>query len=374
LPVRPQRAGGVIRIIDRYILREVTLTWMAFTCVLLVILVTNQLARVLERAAEHQFPREVVFALIGFSSLENLTVLIPVGLLLAIVLAFGRLYHESEMAAIHACGIGVGRLYVPVLVLTVLLAAFLAWLALVLAPHAAARVQNLLTVAMRDAQFGDLEPGRFRTFGSAGAVFYASAADPDGTLRGVFVRRVREGRTEIAVAERARHLVSEDGQLHTIVLENGRRYEGVPGRADWRIIEFNEHGIPVRLPEPTPRDVDLELVPTIELIGAQDPERLAELQWRISMPIMAFVLTLLAVPLSRLRPRQGRYARIGLAIVIYFVYANLLSAAKVWVARGVVPPELGLWWVHALLVLLAVFVLTRRSLVGVVRRLGGAHA
>jgi lipopolysaccharide export system permease protein len=107
-----------LRILDRYILREVTLTWLAVTGVLLVILVSNQLARVLERAAESRFPREIVLTLIGFTSLQNLTVLIPVGLLLAIVLAFGRLYHESEMAAVHACGVGVVRLYVPVLVLS----------------------------------------------------------------------------------------------------------------------------------------------------------------------------------------------------------------------------------------------------------------
>jgi lipopolysaccharide export system permease protein len=364
----------VIRILDRYILREVSLAWIGVTGVLLVILVTNQLAQVLSRAAENQYPREVVLALIGFSSLEHMTVLIPVGLLLAIVLAFGRLYHESEMAAVHACGIGVGRLYLPVLTLTVVLAACLAWLALVLAPDAASRVQELRALAVRDAQFGNLEPGRFRTFGSAGAVFYAAASDPDGTLRGVFVKRSRGDRLEIAIAERARHLVSADGQVHTIILENGRRYEGFPGRADWRVIEFHEHGIPVRLPEPRAGPLAVELRPTEDLLRSKEPANRAELQWRLSMPIMAFVLTLLAVPLSRLRPRQGRYARVGMAILIYFVYSNLLSAAKVWVTRGVLPPELGLWWVHALLILLAAFVLGRRALWGAMRRLTGARA
>lgn len=352
----------MLRILDRYILREVTLTWLAVTGVLLVILVTNQLARVLERAAESRFPREVVFALIGFTSLENLTVLIPVGLLLAIVLAFGRLYHESEMAAVHACGVGVLRLYVPVLSLTVLLATFLAWLALALAPQAAQRVQELRGVALRDAQFGNLEPGRFRTVGGSGAVFYAAAVDPDGTLRDVFVKRSQGERIEVAVARRARHHVSEDGLLHTLVLEEGRRYEGVPGNREFRITEFEEHGIPVRLPEAGLAASSVELKPTWALLASSDPADRAELQWRLSMPVMAFVLTLLAVPLARLRPRQGRYARIGLAILLYFIYSNLLSAAKVWVAKGVAPPALGLWWVHALLIALALSVLFRRAI------------
>jgi len=363
LSVRPQqRATPVFRILDRYILREVTLTWLAVTGVLLVILVTNQLARVLERAAETRFSREVILALIGFSSLENLTVLIPVGLLLAIVLAFGRLYHESEMVAVHACGISVLRLYVPVLSLTFVLAVVLAWLALALAPNAAERVQQLRGVALRDAQFANLEPGRFRTVGGSGVVFYAAAVDADGTLRDVFVKRSQGRRIEIAVARRARHHVSENGLLHTMVLEEGRRYEGIPGDRDFRITEFQEHGIPVRLPAPIFTAADVELRPTLALLASPDPRDRAELQWRLSMPLMAFVLTLLAVPLAHLRPRQGRYARIGLAILLYFVYANLLSAAKVWVAKGTLSPVVGVWWVHALFVGFALFMLFRQDI------------
>lgn len=346
----------MLKILDRYVLREVILTWLAVTGVLLVILVTNQLARVLERAAEHHFPREVVLALIAFSSLENLTVLVPVGLLLAIVLSFGRLYHESEMAAVQACGIGVARLSVPLLALTAVLALLLGWLSLDLAPRAAARMQEVRSIATRDATLGDLEPGRFHTFGGSEGVLYAGGADADGTLRDVFVKRNRNESVEIAVASRARHVVSEGGQLHTFILLNGRRYEGIPGSAEFRITEFEEHGIPVRLPEAQLTSSRLELKPTAELLASHSLEDVAELQWRLSMPIMAFVLTLVAVPLSRLRPRQGRYARVGLAILLYFVYTNLLSAAKIWLVRGTVPAALGLWWVHGVLVVVALLV------------------
>jgi lipopolysaccharide export system permease protein len=256
----------------------------------------------------------------------------------------------------------VGRLYLPVLALTVVLAGFLAWLSLSLAPQAALRVQDLRAFALRSAQFGDLEPGRFRTIGGGGAVLYAGAADPDGTLRGVFVKRSRGERLELVLAERARHFVSDDGAVHTLVLEEGRRYEGIPGRTEFRVTEFREHGIPVRLSESRPRAGKIELLRTSQLLGSSDPERRAELQWRLSMPLMAIVLTLVAVPLARLRPRQGRYARVGIAILIYLLYSNLLSAAKVWVARDALPASIGLWWVHALLIAVALLVLFRRAL------------
>jgi lipopolysaccharide export system permease protein len=157
-------------------------------------------------------------------------------------------------------------------------------------------------------------------------------------------------------------VVSEGGELHTLILLDGKRYEGIPGSAQFRMITFAEHGIPVRLPEARLTTSRMEIKPTAELLQSSSLEDRAEFEWRLSMPIMAFVLTLLAVPLSRLRPRQGRYARIGLAILLYFIYSNLLSAAKIWLARGSVPPALGLWWVHVALIVLALLAILNRAI------------
>lgn len=84
-----------MRRLERYILREVVLAWLAVTSVLLVILLTNQVAAVLERAADNQYPRSAVLTLIGLSSVQNLPIVVPVGLLLGVVLALGRLYHDK---------------------------------------------------------------------------------------------------------------------------------------------------------------------------------------------------------------------------------------------------------------------------------------
>jgi lipopolysaccharide export system permease protein len=112
-------------------------------------------------------------------------------------------------------------------------------------------------------------------------------------------------------------------------------------------MRFPEGQIPVQVPRVSDTKVSPEATPTRDLIGSPDLERAAELQWRIALPVMAIVLTLIAVPLSRLRPREGRYGRVVLAVIVFFVYLQLLSAGKVWIARGTVPPWLGLWWVHA---------------------------
>lgn len=346
------------RIIDRYLLREAAQSWLAVTGVLLVILVGNQLSRTLQMAAERSLPQDIVMTLIGLSTIQNLTVLMPVGLLLAIVLAFGRLHHESEMAAVEACGIGTLRLYRPIIVLAAVAVIALGWLAFVGAPEAAQAAYSIRSVAVRNAQIASLTPGKFRSFGTD-AVFYAQRVDDKGVLHEVFLERSRGNRVEVAVAERAEHTLSPDGSTHTVTLYNGTRYDGVPGAAEFRITGFESHGIPVRLPDlAAPKD-RRELMSTRDLLGSKDRSDQAQLSWRASAPIMAMVLALLAVPISRLRPRQGRYARMAQAILVYFIYFTLLSAGKVWIERGTMPEALGLWWVHALLILYALVLLWR---------------
>jgi lipopolysaccharide export system permease protein len=216
----------------------------------------------------------------------------------------------------------------------------------------------LRSAALRAGQFAPISPGHFRTFGgSGGAVVYAEGLSRDGSLSHVFVEREYDGRVQVAVADRARHALAADGSTHTLTLYNGERFEGVPGSAEFRIVRFAEHVIPVQVPQLADAVTALEARPTRELLQSSDAAERAELHWRVALPVMCIVLTLLAVPLAHLRPRQGRFARVWLAVLVYLFYSNLVSAGKVWIARGTVPEFLGLWWVHAIVVLLAVVVI-----------------
>jgi lipopolysaccharide export system permease protein len=348
----------VLTRLDRYLLREVTWTFVAVTGVLLVILLSNQLARVLGQAAQSGFPGSVVLNLIGLTTLQQLTVLLPIGLFLGIILALGRLYHESEMTAMAACGVGTASIYRPILLLTVVVVGVLALLAFRVVPAAGVKAQQIRVDALKAAQFGALEPGRFRTFAAGDVVFYAERVEKLGRLEGVFVQRRDGERVEIAVAERAEQRgAGQSEQL--FVLFNGRRYEGIPGSTEWRIVEFEEHGIPVRLPEVKTKSEKLSIRPTSELLGAEGSAERSELAWRTAIPTMALVLMLLAVPLAKLRPRQGRFSRVGFAILAYFLYSNLLAAVRVWMEKGSAGGSLGLWWVHMLPVAIAAWLIWR---------------
>src|SRR5579863_1852907 len=163
----------------------------AVTLVLVLILLTNEGARVLSRAADNQYPREVVFALIGLGGLQHLPILVPIGLLLGMVMAFGRLYHDSEMTAALACGVGMARIYAPVVSVGIVVAGLLAWLSLSVGPASMARVLALRNEAVHAGQFASVAPGRFRSFGGGSTVVYAQGAQADGTLSNVFVERDR---------------------------------------------------------------------------------------------------------------------------------------------------------------------------------------
>lgn len=175
------------------------------------------------------------------------------------------------------------------------------------------------------------------------------------------MQRESAGRIEVALADTATYSKPTASGMHLVTLFNGERYEGVPGTDDFRIIEFREHGIPIATPEDVHDLQDPDTKPTPLLLGSNNPSDIAQLQFRTSTPLMALVLTLVAVPLSKLRPRQGRYARVGFAIVVYVIYSNLLNASKVWLEKGDLSPAIGVWWVHAAALALGLYLVIRES-------------
>lgn len=338
-------------------MREVIQTWFAVTAVLLFILLTNQFAKVLGKAASGELPRDAVLMLLGLTSLQYLTVLVPVALLLAIMLGLGRMYRDSEMTAILACGIGPVSLYRPLVLLASVLAMIIGWLAMVVTPWSIRMAEITRYSVQETVEFGSLEAGKFHTDRGNRTVFFAGSVAEDGTLEHVFIQRRNEDSLEVSVAKRGRLTAADENGWRTMLLYQGSRYSGVPGTLQFDMMEFAEQGIPLRPAIGVADLSDPEMLSFAELLGSGDRVLSAELQWRLAAPISIFVLTLLAVPLSRTGPREGRYGKILIAILVYIIYTNILGSGKAWMENGKVPVELGLMWVHALMLLLAGFLL-----------------
>lgn len=320
--------------------------------VLLLILLTNQFARVLGEVAKGNLPKGAAFDVIGLSAAQYLTVLVPIGLFLSIMLALGRLYRDSELPAMMACRVGPSGIYRPLMWLLVPLALGVAWLSIEGAPRALVAVDRIGAEARREADLASIEPGRFTVFGPDQAVVYGERVTADGEMHKVFMQRqVADGRVEVVIAERGEQVASDDENTRMLVLHEGRRYEGVPGTSLFRVVEFAEHGIPyqlpsLRTPDPAPRTMSFS-----QLVKSRELEHIAETQWRIGIPLSTIILALLAVPLSKSRPRAGRYGRLGIGLLVFIIYLNMLSAARAWIEQGTISPSLGLWWVHGCVLL-----------------------
>ena len=350
-------------IVFRYLSREVLVTLSAVSAVLLVIIMSGRFIKYLAQAAQGVLDPSVLFLIMGYRMPGFLQLILPLGLFLGILLAYGRLYLDSEMTVLSATGMSNRRLLGYSMAPAAIVAVIVAWLSLGLAPQGVAEVAKIFNQQDAMTEFDTLVPGRFQAMKDGSRVTYTEGLSDDrGQLAGVFISEKRMQRQvegekpkqsgiTVLVAERGRQVIQADGSRY-LILENGYRYDGNPGQADYRATQYETHGVLLPKPSVSAEIGEREAVPTRELIGSDEPRYQAELQWRLSIPLLVFIVTLLAVPLARVNPRQGRFLKLLPAILLYMAYLALLIGARGQLDKGKIPMELGLWWVHALFLLI----------------------
>lgn len=340
-------------IISRYVFREFVTHWATVALVLALMVFGNQFTRALERAAESNLPSDIVLRLAFATFVQSIPVIAPMALTLAIVLAFGRLGHDAEVTAIRATGVSVWKSASGILAFTAVFAVLIAWLTLDVAPAMARREQLTLSTAFQRAQLRAFEPGQFTQIPGSQVIVHVRAMDRDGLLLHTVMMRRTADRLEVMTAQRARyHFDSETGQIR-LIAEDGMQVQGRPGDLDSRVTRFETYQATLPLPEIRRSRFSRDIAETWQLAGSARLDDRAELQWRWSMPLMCLLLGLLAIPLSQLRPRQGRYARTAPALLLVFLYINALAAGRSAVARGTLAATPGLWVVHVLVLAMA---------------------
>ena len=350
-------------IVFRYLSREVLLTLSAVSAVLLVIIMSGRFIKYLAQAASGALDPGSLFLIMGFRLPGFMQLILPLGLFLGILLAYGRLYLESEMTVLSATGMSQQRLLGLTMIQAAFVALIVAWLSLSLAPQGANQFQLLLNKQDALTEFDTLVPGRFQALSDGSRVTYTEELTNDRTnLSGVFISQKSLGQDakdrsiSVLVAETGHQEVRPDGS-RWLILNNGYRYDGNPGLADYRAIKYDTYGVLLPKPDASDEVTDRDAIPTLDLIGNPEPRAIAELQWRISLPLLVFIVTLIAVPLSRVNPRQGRFLKLLPAILLYMGYLTILISARGALEKGKLSPTLGLWWVHALFLAIGLLLL-----------------
>ncbi|MGB5727600.1 MAG: LPS export ABC transporter permease LptF [Thiogranum sp.] len=336
-------------VLRRYLSLELLQYWLVITLVLWLILVAARFSLYLEQAASGQLPAAVVLWLLGLKSVAFLVFLLPLTLFLALLWLFGRLNRDYESLALAASGVGLSQLYraiaLPVVVVT-LLVAVLSWY---LVPRTAQQGYQLRSQAEQNMDIGALAPGRFHELRSGQWLVFARRAGREaGTLEAVFVHVRHPQRPQVLVAESARvEQLGAAGDKY-LVLRNGHRYDGVPGQADYRVLNYKEYAVRIRTTSAEPGR-KWDAVATRLLWAAPDLQARAEWQMRLSRPVTVLVLALIAVPLARFRPAMNRFYPLWMGVLVFTLYFNLLGTGQLWIEQGRMPAWLGLWWVHGLL-------------------------
>jgi lipopolysaccharide export system permease protein len=266
------------------------------------------------------------------------------------------------MAVMRASGFRWTMLLRPLSNLLLPVAAILLALGLVLAPLTAAMTQQRLEDAFRNAAEWGLQTGEFHVLRGGDMVLYVEAVEKDGrTLRHVFIQQRDGEREQVWAAEKGYYWLDPESGNRYLTLENGQITEGGESALDFGIIHFSRNDLKLPEPENRTRQAALEARSTVEILLSDSPEAIAELQWRLSPAIAAIALGLLAIPLAHSSPREGRGGRALLGILAYTIYANVLYMCRAWLAKGELAAFPGLWWVHLLVLLIAVLWLRRQG-------------
>ena len=354
-------------LIFRYLAKEVFITLASLIIILLLIFMSNQFVIYLNRAASGQIPAMFIMKLM-MVELPNLTgLLLPLGFYVALLIAYGRLYAESEMTVLQACGYGPRQLLQHSFMMASIVAFTVLVLMLWVSPYIAIERVKLLQDSGIQTLIQTVLPGRFRAISGGRQVFYVESMNSNHTMaNNVFLARLTEKagvqQWDVLWADKAFAQTDKNTYENYIIMEEGKEYQGQPGHADYQTAEFKRYK--ARLPHPNiVLKKDIRTASTESLLPFNNPDlrKAAELQWRLSVPLMVLTLTLVGVPLSRVNPRAGKYAKLLPALVFFIIYANFMFIARNWLAAGKVPIWIGMWWLHLAAALFGVLLIWRNQ-------------
>jgi len=232
-------------VIQRYITKEILQAFVAVVVVLLLIFSTRHFVLFLADAASGKISSEIVFNMLTFHTITSLNVILPFGLYIAVLIAFGRMYKDSEMTAMSACGIGPMRVIRIVLLVAMFCSLLVVFFSFWAKPWAHEKVYQVREQAQAESPFATVSAGQFSSLGQGRQVFYVETLSEDRTqLEDVFVQSHQtNGLMDVFSAKSGHQLINSKNHTRYLVLVDGFRYHGVPGSADFTIQKFKKNAI-----------------------------------------------------------------------------------------------------------------------------------
>ncbi len=349
-------------IFHRALVRELANAASAIFITLLTIVLTFALVRLLGQAAAGQVANESVIALITFQALNNLPVLLQLTVFVSVLLVLTRSYRDSEMVVWLASGLGLLRWLRPLMRFTVPVAIVVAVMSLVVSPWASRQTSEFRARFEQRTDVKRVAPGQFRESADGTKVYFVEGYTGKRSAVGnIFVSVLLNGRLGVIVSQTGDVQRFPDGD-DFLIMNEGRRYEGIPGQSDYKVMTFDRYGVRIDSQPPDfTTDDSMKIRSTLELIQLQTPRALGELVWRLGLPLSVFCLALLAVPLSFVNPRGGRSVNLMIALLVYFTYTNVLTLVQNYTTQSRLEFGVAWWLVHGIVLSIAVVMIDWRN-------------
>ena len=348
-------------IFRRSIVAELTSTASAVFTVLFSIVFSVGLVRILGQAAGGRVDNQAVFELLALTGLTWLPIILTLTLFVSVLMTMTRAYRDSEMVVWFTSGRSLMAWIGPVLRFAWPIIVSIALLALFVTPWSISQIEESRQRFEQRDDVSRVAPGRFIESSGANRVFFVESVDIlDGQVRNVFVSMLSGGREALIVAAKGMIEVAQNGDRF-LVLEQGRRYEGTPGKLEYRTMEFDRYAI--RLESRADQPIGERRAKTLallQLLSDPTPLSLGEIMWRLGLPVVALMVTLLAIPLAYVNPRVGRSFNLIVAVLLFAVYLNVFNTVQAYVQQGRLSFGIGVWVVHAAALALVLALFMRR--------------
>jgi lipopolysaccharide export system permease protein len=350
-------------IFRRALQRELVSTAGAVFTTLFTITITVMLIKILGQAAGGKVSSQDVIALIGFAALKYLSVILILTGFISVLVVVTRSYQDSEMVVWFASGLSLSRWIAPVLSFGMPIIVLIAVLSFVVTPWANRQSAEFKERFEKREDIAKVSPGKFQeSSSSADRIFFVEGISGDATkVRNVFVNTVQNGSASVVVAREGTIAIDGRGDKF-LVMNQGRRYDGILNQPDFRVMEFERYGVLIsRQSQSLIGDMSARSLSMPELLaGLKNNFNRGELLWRVALPVMGLLLMLLAIPLGFVNPRGGRSINLLIALLLFVIYSNMVSVFQAAVVQERMQLTLAWWPIHLVAAILIVLLFSWR--------------
>jgi lipopolysaccharide export system permease protein len=335
-----------LTILDKYILKNFILAFLSVVSVLILVIVGRLFVRLLQHVVEGRFDIDVVYSLLFLSTSKSIILLLPFALMIGLIISLSKFYRDSEIYALKASGnykIIFTKLFYLIAIPSFLVIFFLNIFA---SPYLITEIQKKKIEAAATSEIGLTTPGKFIQMKDKNWIIFVEEIENDISKR-IFIKSSENNKISIETAEEGDEYL--EGGVRRLILKNGQRYTGTPGTGNFQVMKYDKHE--VKLLNTTPDfSLNYRMKNIFDLIFDQNESLAnAEIQWRLFAPISVIVLILFAFVFGDVAPRQNKYSNLLSAIIVYFIYSNLVIVSVNQIQRDTLLFSIiGAWWVHIL--------------------------